>query len=174
MKKKLFFISLALAVLLAVFISPAMIAAKQAPFSASGTISGISSGDVSPAGDSGRWVVAEREITGTLDGTISGEFIMTYKANVELQTQAGTLKGTLEVGSHILKVNGKVMPLEMVPTPFGELPKLTIRGGWNMVKGQQGTGVFEAWVIFIPTPDGHVGHIVDSAINLTGKWQPQD
>lgn len=175
-KKKLFLISLALAMLLAVFTSPAVIAAKQVPFSANGTISAISPGDVSPAGSSGRWVVAERELDGMLSGDINGEFTMTYKANVELETQAGTLKGTLEVGSYILKVNGKIKPLEFVGwhNPHIPLYKLTICGGWDMIKGQQGTGDYEAWVIFIPTPEGHVGYVVDSAIDLTGKWQLED
>ena len=152
----------------------AALAAKPASFGASGTITYISPGTVTPSGKSGRWVVVERELGGTfLSGNIYGDFTMTYKANVELSTQAGNLNGTLEAGPHVLKVNGKIQPLEMVPTPFGiDLPKLTIKGHWTFTDGVRGQGNFDAWVIFIPTPEGHVGIIVASALNLTGEWQP--
>ena len=150
------------------------LAAKPASFAASGTITYISPGTVFPAGESGRWRVVERELSGTfLSGDINGNFTMAYKANVELSTQAGNLHGTLEAGPCILKLNGKIQPLEIVPTPLGiDLPKLTINGHWTFTDGARGQGDFEAWAIFIPTPEGHVGTIVASAFNLTGKWQP--
>ena len=174
MKRRLLFISLVLALLLTALMPSTALAAKPASFGASGIITCISSGTVVPAGESGRWVVVERELGGTfLSGDISGDFTMSYKANVELLTQAGNLNGTLEAGTYVLKVNGKLQPLEIVPTPFGiDLPKLTINGHWTFTDGAQGQGDFEAWVIFIPTPEGHVGSIVASAFNLTGKWQP--
>ncbi len=174
MKRGIVFISLALALVLATLIPGTALAAKPASFGASGIITYISAGTVVPAGESGRWVVVERELGGTfLSGDISGNFTMAYKANVELSTQAGNLHGTLETGSYILKMNGKIQPLEMVPTPLGiDLPKLTINGRWTSIDGTQGQGNFEAWVIFIPTPEGHVGSIIASAFDLTGKWQP--
>jgi hypothetical protein len=147
-------------------------AANFAPVSASGTITAITPGDVSAAGVSGKWVVHERQITGELSGDISGPFIMDYRANVELATQAGNLEGKLTVGSYVLNVNGNIAPLEMVPTPFGfALPMLSISGRWNIVGGTPGSGTFEAWLIFIPTEDGHVGYILFSSFNLTGKWK---
>ncbi len=175
MKKRLF-ISVVLALVLTVLGSVPVLAAKPADFSASGTITGISPGDVFPAGESGRWVVAERELTGTFpDGEdISGDFTLTYKANVELATQAGNLHGELAMddGSYVLKVNGKIEPLEFVWfEPFNTyLPKLTINGRWTFTDGAQGQGDFNAWLIFIPTPEGHVGFIAASGFDLTGKW----
>ena len=174
MKRRLAFISLALALVLITLIPAAALAAKPASFGAGGIVTYISPGTVFPAGESGRWVVVERELGGTfLSGNIGGAFTMTYKANVELSTQAGNLHGTLKSGPYVLKLNGKIQPLEMVPTPFGiDLPKLTIKGHWTFANGVQGEGSFDTWVIFIPTPEGHVGSIVASGINLTGKWQP--
>jgi len=173
MKNKLFFISFALAFLLAISIWATALAVKPIPFSASGTISSISPGDVFPAGKSGRWVVADRKLTGTLSGDINGSFTATYRANVELETQAGTLYGTLEAGPYVLRVNGESRPLQMVPTSFGfELPMLTIYGSWIIIDGAQGQGNFDAWVVFISTPEGHVDYILDSHIYLTGEWQP--
>ena len=174
MKRRPLFISLVLALVLTTLMPAAVLAAKPASFGAGGIITYISPGTVIPAGESGRWVVVERELSGTfLSGDISGNFIMAYKANVELSTQAGNLHGTIEIGPYVLKVNGKIQPLEMVPTSFGlDLPKLTINGHWTFTDGTQGQGDFDAWVIFIPTPEGHVDSIVGSTINLTGKWQP--
>jgi len=174
MKKRLLFTSLALALVLTTLMPVAALAAKPVPFGASGIVIYLSPGAVFPAGESGRWVVAERELRGTfLSGDINGNFIMTYKANVELVSQAGNFHGTLEAGPHVLKLNGKIQPLEMVPTPLGvDLPKLTINGNWTFNNGTQGGGTFDTWVIFIPTPDDHVSVIVASAINLNGKWQP--
>lgn len=172
MKRRLLLISLALALVLTTLTPAVALAAKPASCGASGNITYISSGTVFPAGESGRWMVVERELSGTfLSGDISGNFTMTYKANVELSTQAGNLHGTLEAGPYVLKLNGKVQPLEIVSTPFGHLPKLTIDGYWTFIDGARGQGNFDAWVIFIPI-DGHVGPIVASAFNLTGKWQP--
>ncbi len=174
MKKKLLFVSLALALVLTTLIPAAALAAKPVSFDASGIVTYISPGTVFPAGESGRWVVIERQLNGTfLSGNINGDFTMTYQANVELSTQAGNLHGTLKAGSHVLKLNGNIQPLEMIPTPFGiDLPKLTISGRWTFTNGAQGGGEFDTWVIFIPTPEGHVGSIVASGLNLTGNWQP--
>lgn len=184
MKRRLLFISLALAVVATASIWAAALAAKPVPFSASGTVDNISDGDVFPAGESGRWVVAERELTGTLSGDINGEFTMTYKANVELETQAGRLHGTLEVGSHVIKVNGEVEPLtqvgviywEVEPDVWMDMPKLklTLGGHFTFINGAQGNGEFDADVVFVPTLDGHVDAVLsdESAINMSGNWEP--
>jgi len=174
MKRKLLFISLTLVLVLTTLMPATTLAAKPAYFGAVGIVTYISPGTVHPAGESGRWVVDERELGGTfLSGDIDGDFTMNYKANVELSTQAGNIHGTLKAGPYVLKLNGKIQPLEMVPTPFGvDLPRLTIKGYWTFTNGEQGGGNFDTWVIFIPTPEGHVSNIVASAINLTGNWQP--
>jgi len=181
MRKRLLFMSLALALVLTALTPAVALAAKPVPFEAEGSISGITPGDVFPAGKSGRYVVAEREITGTLGGDISGDFTLTYKANVELATQAGNLHGTLEAGESVLNVNGKIEPLVFAGwyIPPGAHPaypdgiplyQLTISGHWNFLEGARGQGDFDAWAIFVPTPAGHVGSIVASSFKLTGKW----
>ena len=174
MKMRTLLTSLALALVLTALMPAATIAAKPGSFDTSGIVTQLSSGTVFPAGESGRWIVVERELSGTfLSGNIDGDFTMTYKANVELSTQAGNLHGALKAGPYILKINGKIQPLEMVPTPLGiDLPKLTITGHWTFTDGAQGRGHFDVWVIFIPTHEGHVESIVASALNLTGNWQP--
>ncbi len=168
--KRGFLIGFVLFLTLAVLTPVPALAAKSVPFSANGDISFISAGTVKPAGDSGRWVVVEREIKGTFAGPdISGPFTMAYKANVELATQAGNLRGTLTVGEKILNVNGKI---EVGLTPAG-YPGLIINGHWNFTRGAKGEGDLTAWAIPIVDPDtGHVLAIPFSFVNLTGQWQP--
>lgn len=174
MKKRLAFISLFMALIILVSMPASTLAAKPVPFGTTGVVTYLSPGTVFPAGESNRWVVVERELQGTfLSGDINGNFTMAYTANVKLATQAGNLHGTLKSGAFVFKLTGKILPLELVPTPIGvNLPKLTINGHWTATDGTQGEGSFEAWVIFIPTPDGHVGSIVASGINLSGSRQP--
>ncbi len=168
MKRKVLFLALALSLVMALVPGTAL-AAKPEAFSASGTITGITPGDVFPAGNSGRFVVAEREITGVLSGDISGDFTLTYKANVALATQAGRLYGTLAVDGHTAKVNGEIQPLEWLGAPFASPALLTIDGRWAFT-GARGQGNFSAWAIVILTPEGHVAYIVDSGFAMTGSW----
>ncbi len=174
MKRRMLFITLAL-VLLMTMLVPGAALAKPQTFYAGGVITGIEDTIIGenafPAGESGRWRVVGREITGELSGDVNGSFIMTYKANVELATQAGNLQGDMIVGDESFKVNGKIQPLEMVPTPLGiDLPKLTITGHWNMDGKGPGNGDFEAWVIFVPDEYGHVVMIIASSFVMEGKW----
>lgn len=173
MKSRFCFISLILALVLTAFIPVPTLAAKPKPFAATGTIDYISSGTVFPAGASVRWVVAERELTGTLSGDLNGQFTMTYKANVEsMDSQAGNFHGMLLVGPYILKINGSSEPLEFVGWYAPEVPiyKLIIGGHWTFTNGAHGQGNFDGYAIFIPTPEGHVGYILGSSFNLTGQW----
>jgi len=176
MRKRLLFISLVLALVLTTLVPAAALAAKPVPFIATGTISYISPGTVLPAGESGRYRVVERELGGTLSGDIGGEvgtdFTMTYKANVELATQAGNLHGTLEAGPYVAKVNGKIEPLEWLGPPYASPALLTIEGHWTFINGARGQGDFEAWAIVILNELGHVVWIPDSSFTMTGKWQP--
>jgi hypothetical protein len=50
-------------------------AGPHVPFSVSGTITMIDIGDVKPAGQSGRFILRDRHITGTFTGSISGPFV---------------------------------------------------------------------------------------------------
>ena len=178
MKKRLLVISLTLALILAALTPATAFAAKPVTFEAEGTIISITPGDVAPAGESGRYRVIEREITGDLSGGINGPFTLTYKANVELATQAGRFVGTMEAGAYLLRVNGQIQPLEFsrwmeFPTDSGNyvpVMKLTINGHWTSIDGGRGNGDFTAEVYFVPTPEGHVAFIVDSSFTMTGQW----
>lgn len=177
------FIGLALALVLGVLIPGVVLAAKPDPFEATGTVTYLEAGDVFPAGDSGRWVVASRYLEGTFVDGIPGDFSMTYKANVTSE-QAGNLHGTLERGPYVLKVNGKSEPADVldyvvispgivVPTKLG----LALSGRWTFIEGAQGNGGFDAYVVFTPWFDEegnmHVGPVIpdESSFDLTGKWQ---
>ena len=179
MKGKILLIGLALALSSILSMPTPAFAAKPVEFSASGTISSISTGYVLPAGNSGRWVVHERELCGTISGDINGDFVLSYKANVN-ENQEGNLDGKLTVGqdAYIMRMNGKSQPMDFVWfEPFNTfLPRLSINGNWTFIKGEQGNGNYEAWFVFIPYVDEqgnvHVGQIVSSALELNGKWQP--
>ena len=179
MKKKSLLIGLALAVSLILVVPASALAAKPVEFNASGTIDSISTGYVLPAGNSGRWVVHERELYGSISGDIDGDFVLTYRANVD-GSQEGNIVGRLTVGqdSRIINLNGKSQPVDFVWfAAFNTfLPRLSINGHWTFIDGAQGNGNFESWFIFVPQIDEqgnvHVGQIVCSAIELTGKWQP--
>ena len=180
MKRKILLIGLTVALALVLLVPTAAFAAKPVAFLASGTISSISPGDVQPAGNSGRWIVHERDLYGTISGDINGDYVLNYRATVD-ENQEGNLAGKLTVqGQDVynLSINGKSQPMEFVWfEPFNTyLPRLSINGKWAFIKGEQGQGTFEAWFVFIPYIDEqgnvHVGQIVSSALEMTGKWQP--
>ena len=199
MKKKLLFISLALAMVLTA-LSPAMaLAAKPVSFSADGIIVFITPGDVSQAGKSSRFVVTERQIIGEVAGDIGGPLVFTYRGNVDVQTQAGTIHGTVIFPGqpYVLDVNGRIEPVELAPIPeaitlvvawyvpfppyvfpagtplpAGTLmPKLSIPGRWIFTEGAKGQGALDAWVQFTTDAGGHINYFYFSAFDLTGKWQ---
>ncbi|MFC2038793.1 hypothetical protein ACFLUG_03370 [Chloroflexota bacterium] len=188
MKKKILLIFLTL-VMVMTFSGPATaLAAKPSDFNSSGIILGILPSDEFDAGNSGRVVVQERQLMGYLAGPdISGPFIMTYQANVELYTQEGNFHGTLLVlddaynPTYNLKVNGKSGSDQPVPVfdPIPIFPEgyhlemtLTINGNYTFADGAKGEGKFEGSVIAKLTPQGHIYAFGDSAISLAGKWQP--
>ncbi len=179
MKKRTLFISLLLVLILTVLTPATAVAVKPQPFYAAGTIVDIEDtvidDNVFEAGDSGRWRVVDREIAGVLSGDVNGEFILTYKANIEsAMTQAGNLHGNLVVEGYNFKANGRIQPLEFVPVQLFNgvyyLPKLTISGHWSM-KGAGQNGEFSGWVIFIPDAAGHVDTIVASSFVMEGEWK---
>jgi len=178
MKKRLLLINLVLVLVMMVLAPAAALAAKPQPFYAGGNIAYITPGDVMPAGNSGRWRVIERELGGALlpevagiPTDVAGPFTLTYKANVELATQAGNLHGTLEAGDYTCRVNGKIEPLEFVEMfPGVYLPKLSINGHWTFTGGAKGNGNFDAWVIFIPDACGHIESIIASSFTMDGGW----
>lgn len=173
------FVGLALVLVLAAFMPAPALAAKPVPFNANGTVYYITPGTVEPAGDSGRFVVVERDIVGSLSGSINGAFKLSYKANVELATQAGDLHGTMQVGdNNTLNVNGKIQPLAFFG--FSKLMegnlvfKSTIDGHWNFLVGANGSGKFSSDIFLIIDPlTLHViGFEPGSSITMTGQYQP--
>jgi len=149
-----------------------------------GVITGITVGNIWLPPGNDYWQVRDRVVSGTMSGNrISGDFTLEYKGKFNLLTQEGKLKGTLSMddGSYLLSVKGISYPLEfvLVPTPWGDswLPKLTIDGSWSFDEEDilgidivRSTGTFAAWLIFVPTEDGHVDLIVDSSFSLTGTF----
>ena len=148
------------------------LAAPPEDFLANGVVTAIDTGIVKAAGNSGRWVVSERHVTGTITGDLNGEFQFSYHANVTAD-QAGQLSGTMTVGEQTLKLRGASQPVTVVQVgPGVYLPRIAINGSWNFQKGR-GNGDFDAWMIFVPVFDEegnmHVGYIVASDFTLTGK-----
>ncbi|MBI2869527.1 MAG: hypothetical protein HYX96_06860 [Chloroflexi bacterium] len=141
-------------------------------FAATATIDAITPGDVSPLGNTGNWLVRNREIQGEIAGSINGAFTITYKGIFELATQAGTFSGSFESGAYRMQIAGVSAPLQIVWVEEFQtyLPMLQISGQW-LLPQQQGYGEFNGWAIFIPV-DGHVGAIVASSLGVTGVWKP--
>jgi len=170
-KRSLVAVVLTVALLLAAFPMNVLAAPPEA-FQADGEITGIDAGIVKAAGDSGRWVVSERHVSGTISGDLNGDFEFTYRANVAAD-QAGQLSGTMTVGEQNLELRGVSQPVTVVQVAPGVyLPRIAISGTWSFREGR-GSGDFDAWMVFVPVfdPDGnmHVGYIFASAFNLTGK-----
>ena len=188
MKKKILMVGLVLALALGVVAPVPALAAKPADFGASGVITDVSQGDIFPAGNSGRWIVDERQMFGTISGDVNGEFILTYAANVELETQAGSFHGTLEIGSLLVQVRGKSQligprhPGPEIPTPYGLTPTiirvLETTGGWTFGKGGTGNGDYYGLTVVLIAAAGPLeGHILtidpdNSYFTMTGQWKP--
>lgn len=167
-------ILIALLVLLSSLMPVAGVSAAE-PMEASGTVTSISEPVERPAGSSGNIIVFSRDIIGTFTGgELSGDFIMTYKANVELATQSGNFNGTLTVGSYIFKVNGKVEPVQLLPvpeTPGAYICLLKVNGNWSLKDNDAATGTFTATIYFVPTAEGHVDYVLPgSTFSMSGVW----
>ena len=179
MKKKLALILLTLVLVLTGLMPAAIAAAKPGTaVVASGFITYIAPTElgemVNPAGDSGRWRVANRTVGGVFSGPdIAGDFTFTYKANVAV-SQAGNLHGVLTAGQYTLNVDGKTQAAVFVGwyVPGIPLYQIQISGKWTALDGGKGNGDFTASILFIPSPDGaHIAYIIppSSPITLTGS-----
>jgi hypothetical protein len=163
MKKRLFTISLTLAIVLMFIAAVPALAQQPGSFFTKGKINSISNCDLS-----GEF----------LSGNINGAFTMTYQANAALVTQASTLHGTVNAGPYVLKMKGKIEPLQYEDVGPCSLPKLTINGNWTLIEGAQGQGEFQAWAVFIPTTEadpegpGHINQVLFSSFTISGQWHP--
>lgn len=162
-------------------------AASTVPFSVSGTILTIDTGDVRSAGQSGRFIVRDRHITGTFTGSIGGTtgvpFVITYDANVPLTTQSGRIHarmiaGVYEANMTMASSTGPT-PVECeisdgatcVATPGGNfVPGLLLNGRMNFQSGAKGQGNVVGWLIPILDEQGHIVSIAASLLTITGQW----
>jgi hypothetical protein len=149
-------------------------------FSGTGFIGVIDLGDVTPAGDSGRFVVKDRTVTGFVDafgpvGPLVGPFSATFGTNVPITTQAGNIHGTLSLSTFFngeldAKFIAKSSPIaigletfELIPGSgiFGRYAGLAIDGKMTFTSGTQGRGDIsgEFWVIV----DASTGHVLSGA-----------
>lgn len=177
-------IGVVVALLLVSLMPGTVLAAKPVAFNAGGQVFGITEGDVHPAGESGRWIVAERDMFGFLGGSINGMFDLKYKANIEsADTQEGTLHGKMVVTDmynptnvlYTMNVNGKSVFDGFVGVGADGYYnfQLTISGHWNFLDGARGNGTFTAVVVYYTDSELHVlGFRENSCISATGQWQP--
>lgn len=181
--------SLLICVIIAVLavISAPAVAGPHVPFSARGTISTIDTGDVRPAGQSGRFIVRDRHITGTLTGSIGGTagvpFVITYDSNVPIATQSGRIHARLIAGMYEANItmasSTGPTPVECetpngascIATPGGNfVPGLLLNGRMNFLSGAKGQGTVTGWLIPILDEQGHIVSIAASLLTLSGQW----
>jgi hypothetical protein len=169
MKKRVLCISLILSLMLAIVLPATATADGLEAFQAQGTVFGIDQGVTKAAGNSGRWIVGDRNLFGVfLGGSLGGPvpFTMTYHANIESTTsQAGNLQGVLVVGDYELNVTGSTAPAVPISGPYQE-PGFTIPGvpgtfsdmwlmdfvleldgSWAMIRGSVGNGTLEGDIV---------------------------
>lgn len=174
---------------LALASAPAWAGGPPVPFSASGPITSIDTGDVQAAGDSGRFIVRDRHVGGTLFGSIGGAagvpFTLTYDSNVLLATQAGQVHGRLVSATYVANVvltsSVGVTPVPCavpdgatcIATPAGNfVPGLLLNGSMTFLSGAQGTGSVSGWLIPVLDAQGHIVSIAASLVSFNGQWMP--
>jgi hypothetical protein len=172
-------------------IGPAQ-AVSAEPFMAGGELTSIDDGDVNAAGKSGRFIVRNRHVGGTISGSIGGvvfddePFTFTFKTNVPIQTQSGNIQGTLTFGEYEAKVIAtSELGVTPVPCPadlaemFGCIetqpglfffPGLLINGSVHFTEGAEGTGTVNAFIIPIIDPaTGHILGVFKGGLRIQGE-----
>jgi hypothetical protein len=164
-------------------VSTPAFAGPHVPFSVSGTITMIDTGDVKPAGQSGRFIVRDRHITGTFTGSISAPFVITFDTNVPIATQSGRIHGRLIAGVYEANVtlasSTGATPVECetpdgatcIATPGGNfVPGLLLNGRMNFLNGAKGQGSVTGWLIPVLDDQGHIVNILASQLAISGQW----
>ncbi|MBI2860349.1 MAG: hypothetical protein HYX91_02430 [Chloroflexi bacterium] len=169
--------------------SASLAAGKPVAFESTGAVLGINPGTVSPAGNSGRWNVADRWVLGYIvpvTGNIGGMASMTYDANVN-SAQVGTFRGTLLIFQDI---DGDLQPDDVTgdgvpdtisalvegrtgsssPIQYSVAGSLTIMGGTGAYAGIQGTGRLSGDYALVLDAGGHVVG-VEGTLTISGKAQ---
>lgn len=165
-------------------------AVSAEPFMAGGEISSIDDGDVKAAGNSGRFVVRNRHVGGTISGVIGGgvpldrePFTFTFKTNVPIQTQSGNIQGSLQFGPYEARVVGSSqLGVTPVPCPQGWepwcvetqpgsffLPGLLINGTVVFIDGAEGNGLVNAFIVPMLSPEGHIVGILAAGLTIQGE-----
>lgn len=158
----------------AVVPTAALARGTRVSFSASGPVLTIDQGTVFPAGDSGRFMVMERTVFGTLSGDLNGPFTFVYGSNVPLLTQSGPVHGRLSVGTYEAAVEGQssllVGPgIAIRPDggPLAVVVVLRVTGSLAFTSGAQGQGDFTATVtVAIDPATGHILGVVPSGLPI--------
>lgn len=169
-------------------VSDMVLAGQQVPFIVTSTHTqnapwSIDEGAVKPAGQSGRFIVRDRHITGTFAGDISGGFTVTYDTNVPLATQSGPIHARMVAGIYeanmtmVSSLGPTPVPCEMpdgktcLETPVGNfVPGLLLNGRMNFQSGAKGKGNVSGWLIALLDQEGHITSIVAGQITIVGQW----
>lgn len=187
MKRKILLPGLVLALILTMVMPMTALAVKPpATLIATGEIISITPGEVRPAGNSGRWVVKDRDIIinfGTGD-LLEGDYTLTYHTNVVVDVedeilQAGNLQGILTEndGDNALNVRGTISPAQAVsdsfPLTIGVDPLgnpieilvavhvIHIEGRWTFISGGPGNGTFTGDIfVLICEDDNDLGELI--------------
>ena len=171
------------------FESAPVLAGSKVPFSASGTILTIDTGRVKQAGGSECYIVKDRQVTGTLTGSIGGTtgvpFVITFNAVVSIEDQSGQLRGRMVAGVYeanmTLASSTGPTPVECedpdgatcIVTPAGNfVPGLLLNGKMKFLGGTEGQGTVTGWAIPVFDAQGHVVSIIASQLTLAGRWIP--
>ena len=135
---------------------------------------GIDQGDVTPAGNSGRFVVKDRTVTGALTaiipGSPEGRFEFNFGTNVPLLTQSGQIHGILSIAGGEIEAKVSARSTLQGFTELG-LPVIAISGKLTFTSGATGTG--EIGGVIIPVLDPSTLHIVGLAygeLGIVGQW----
>ncbi len=136
---------------------------------------GIDQGDVQPAGKSGRFVVKDRTVTGTLTavlpGSPEGRFSFTYGTNVPLLTQSGQIHGTLSIAGGEIEARVRARSSLLGYTEQG-LPVIAISGRLTFTSGATGTGEIEGAIIPVLDPVGlHIIGMAQGELGIVGQWR---
>lgn len=159
---------------------------KQQPFNVIALAVAGDVGDVTQAGQSGRFVVKDRPISGVLVtnpadlGTIYGGFDLNFGTNVPISTQSGQLhgKGALYLPTGQVDINVTASTVYAgpctLPVPFAEHSEMLFASGsFTLTGGTPGQGQLGATVCFVRvSPGGHIHAFTGGIITLDGKWKP--
>lgn len=159
MKKRVLCIGLVLALALTI-IMPATVVAKGETY-AEGTISAITPGETRPAGNSGRWIVKERDIViGFTSGELSGPYALRYHASVDTDDenlQAGNLQGKLHqvIGSDP-STGYPILDEEVVLNVTGTTsPAAGLGDAFNYELLYEGSGLWISAKLYVIHIEGH-------------------